>query len=43
MGLPWQGGTETQEEAGEAEEGKDGVCFKEKDELYTCFNNVNIA
>ena len=34
---------ETQEEAEEGEEREDGVCFKEKEELYTCFNNINIT
>lgn len=41
LGLPWQGGIETQEEAGGAEDGKGGVYFKGKDELCTCFNNIN--
>ena len=40
LSLSWQEGTETQEEA---EEGEDGICFKEKQELCTCFNNINIA
>ena len=40
LSLSWQEGTETQKEA---EEGEDGICFKEKQELCTCFNNINIT